>query len=82
MRVLLVEDDADMAENLRSSLRDDDHEVELAGDGEAGEQLALTGGFDVIVLDRMLPKKLGTSVVRDLREQRRRSPGVQLQRSG
>ncbi|HWA00177.1 MAG TPA: response regulator transcription factor [Caulobacterales bacterium] len=67
MRVLLVEDDADMAKTLSSSLRDDDHEVELASDGEAGEQLALSGGYDVIVLDRMLPKKQGVSIVRELR---------------
>jgi two-component system, OmpR family, response regulator len=67
MRVLLVEDDADMAESLRISLSGDDHEVEVAGDGELGEEKALNGAFDVIVLDRMLPKKLGVSVVRDLR---------------
>lgn len=67
MRVLLVEDDADMAESLRASLADDDHQVELAGDGELGEEMALAGAFDVIVLDRMLPKKQGVSVVRDLR---------------
>lgn len=67
MRVLVVEDDADMAESLRASLIDDDHHVELASDGEAGEDLALNGSFDVIVLDRMLPKKQGVSVVRDLR---------------
>ena len=67
MRVLLVEDDADMAENLRASLAGDDHEVEIAADGEVGEAMAVDGGYDVIVLDRMLPKKLGVSVVRDLR---------------
>jgi two-component system, OmpR family, response regulator len=69
MRVLLVEDDADMAESLRASLADDDHDVELAGDGELGENMALNGAFDVIVLDRMLPKKQGTIVVRSLRDQ-------------
>jgi two-component system OmpR family response regulator len=56
-----------MAESLRASLADDDHHVELAADGELGEELALNGTFDVIVLDRMLPKKQGVSVVRDLR---------------
>ena len=67
MRVLLVEDDLDMAESLRLSLTGDDHEVALATDGESGEAMALEGTFDVIVLDRMLPKKQGVSVVRDLR---------------
>ncbi|MDX2274638.1 MAG: response regulator transcription factor [Hyphomonadaceae bacterium] len=68
MRVLVVEDDADMAQSLRASLVDDDHQVELASDGEAGEDMALNGAFDVIVLDRMLPKKQGTAVVRNLRD--------------
>ena len=67
MRVLLVEDDMDMAESLRASLAGDDHHVEVANDGEAGEEMALSGIFDVIVLDRMLPKKQGVAVVRDLR---------------
>ncbi|MGE0595437.1 MAG: response regulator transcription factor [Hyphomonadaceae bacterium] len=67
MRVLLVEDDNDMAESLRASLIDDDHHVELAQDGEIAEAMALEGVYDVIVLDRMLPKKQGVSVVRDLR---------------
>ena len=69
MRVLLVEDDADMAQSLKASLAADDHEVEIAGDGELGQSMASTGGYDVIVLDRMLPKKLGVSVVRELRDQ-------------
>jgi len=69
MRVLLVEDDADMAESLRASLSADEHEVEIAGDGELGQSMAMNGAYDVIVLDRMLPKKLGVSVVKELREQ-------------
>lgn len=69
MRVLLVEDDPDMAESVRASLTADDHVVEIAGDGELGQSMAMDGGFDVIVLDRMLPKKQGVSVVKELREQ-------------
>jgi two-component system OmpR family response regulator len=69
MRVLIVEDDADVAATLKASLTADEHEVDLAVDGELGENMALNGAYDVIVLDRMLPKKLGVSVVRDLRQQ-------------
>ncbi len=69
MRVLIVEDDADVAATLKASLAADEHEVDLAVDGELGESMALNGAYDVIVLDRMLPKKLGVSVVRDLRQQ-------------
>jgi two-component system OmpR family response regulator len=68
MRVLLVEDDAEMAQSLMDSLKGDNHEVETAGDGETGEEMAMNGEFDVIVLDRMLPKKLGVNVVRNLRD--------------
>ena len=67
MRVLLVEDDADMAQTLKSSLTADEHEVDVAGDGETGESMAIEGNYDVIVLDRMLPKKQGVAIVRDLR---------------
>jgi two-component system OmpR family response regulator len=69
MRVLVVEDDLDMAESLRASLAADSHEVELANDGEVGHSMALNGGYDVIVLDRMLPKKQGVAIVRELRQQ-------------
>jgi two-component system OmpR family response regulator len=67
MRVLLVEDDIDMAQTLKSSLTADDHEVDVANDGETGETMALNGAYDVIVLDRMLPKKQGVAIVSDLR---------------
>lgn len=67
MRVLVVEDDTDMAESLKASLTADSHEVDVANDGETGETMALNGGYDVIVLDRMLPKKQGVSIVKDLR---------------
>ncbi len=68
MRVLLVEDDTDMAETLKASLAADEHDVDVANDGETGENMALNGAYDVIVLDRMLPKKQGISIVRELRD--------------
>jgi two-component system OmpR family response regulator len=69
MRVLVVEDDKDVAASLRASLTADEHDVEVAADGELGQSMALSGNYDVIVLDRMLPKKIGVEVVRELREQ-------------
>lgn len=68
MRVLLVEDDREMAANLRQSLEQEGHDVEHVGDGETGEAFAKSRSYDVIVLDRMLPKKHGTKVVKDLRD--------------
>jgi two-component system, OmpR family, response regulator len=68
MRVLLVEDDAELAGNLRRALSEDGHAVDVAGDGVAGETMALDGAYDVIVLDRMLPKRNGVAVVENLRQ--------------
>lgn len=68
MRVLLVEDESELANNLRRALSEDGHAVDIAGDGESGESLARRGGYDVIVLDRMLPKRNGVRVVENLRE--------------
>jgi two-component system OmpR family response regulator len=68
MRVLLVEDDTELSGNLRRALNEDGHAVDVAGDGVAGESMALDGAYDVIVLDRMLPKRNGVAVVENLRQ--------------
>jgi two-component system OmpR family response regulator len=67
-----------MAQSLKASLTADEHDVEIAGDGELGESMAMSGGYDVIVLDRMLPKKLGVSVIKDLRDQGLSTPVLML----
>lgn len=68
MLILLVEDDQELAQSLRAALDEDGHSVEVAGDGETAEKLARDGRFDVIVLDRMLPKRNGIDVLSNLRE--------------
>jgi two-component system OmpR family response regulator len=68
MRVLVVEDDAEMADLVKEVLVTDGHEVDLAEDGETGLARARDGAYDVIVLDRMLPKKQGLAVVSELRQ--------------
>lgn len=67
MRILIIEDDAEVAEFLRKGLSEHGHAVEHAGDGKQGLLLAGTGEFDVIVLDRMLPELDGLSVLKRLR---------------
>jgi len=67
MRVLLVEDDLDLADNLKHALEEDGHAVDLAKDGLTGESYAKDGSYDVLVLDRMLPKQNGIAVVQHLR---------------
>jgi two-component system OmpR family response regulator len=68
MRVLLVEDDLEMSANVKRALEEDGHTVDVAGDGESGETLARDGSFDVIIMDRMLPRKNGVTVVESLRD--------------
>ena len=67
MKILLVEDDERAAEFLAKGLRELGHSVEHTADGEAGLAAAAGGGFEAIVLDRMLPKLDGLEVVRRLR---------------
>ena len=61
MRVLLIEDHADLAENIGDFLELEGHSVDFALDGVVGLHLAVTEPYDVIVLDLMLPGKDGLS---------------------
>ena len=56
MKILLVEDDRRASDYLTKGLRELGHAVEQAFDGETGRLTALAGGFDVLILDRMLPR--------------------------
>ncbi len=67
-RILVVEDEEALRITLHDRLRREGYLVELAEDGEAGLQKALTGNFDLLILDVMLPKKRGFDVCRDLRQ--------------
>ncbi|MGI8905985.1 MAG: response regulator transcription factor [Candidatus Sumerlaeaceae bacterium] len=69
MRLLLVEDSRILRESLCEGLRRLGHAVDSAGDGEEGLWLAECNGYDVIILDLMLPKLDGLSVLRRLRRQ-------------
>ncbi len=74
MRVLLVEDEDRLAENIVAALREVGLAVDNALDGETGSQLAEQGIYDAIVLDLMLPGKSGQNVLRDLRKRSIQSP--------
>jgi DNA-binding response OmpR family regulator len=67
MRVLIIEDDPAIASNLYDYLEERGHEVDAASDGVTGLHLAVTGGFDAIVLDLGLPGMDGTTLCRRLR---------------
>ncbi|MBI4880023.1 MAG: response regulator transcription factor [Planctomycetes bacterium] len=68
MRILLVEDSKRLTGALRSGLRKLGHAVDIAADGETGLSYALHNPYDVVVLDIMLPRLDGFTVLRRLRE--------------
>jgi DNA-binding response OmpR family regulator len=75
MRVLVVEDEVRLADNLAAALREGPgFAVDCAEDGEVGEQLARQGCYDLIVLDLMLPKVDGLTMLRQLRARDNATP--------
>jgi two-component system OmpR family response regulator len=82
MRVLLVEDDARTAQYVRSGLADCGWNVDVVEDGEAGLARAREGAFDVLIVDRMLPKLDGLSLVSALRAADVRTPVLFLTAMG
>jgi DNA-binding response OmpR family regulator len=78
MRVLVVEDEKNVANIIRLGLEAERCEVRTAADGEEGLRLALENSFDLILLDWMLPRKDGLCVVMDLRGQKNFTPVLML----
>ena len=82
MRLLIIEDDRESADYLVKAFREVGHVADLAGDGEEGLALADTGDYDVLVVDRMLPKRDGLSLIGALREKGDRTPVLILSALG
>lgn len=82
MRILVIEDEKKVARFLKLGLEAEDHEVDSAYDGEAGERMAMATEYDVIVLDIMLPKKNGIEVLKTIRGSGRTTPVLILTAKG
>jgi two-component system OmpR family response regulator len=82
MRFLLIEDDVTAAAYLVKGLKESGHVIDHSSDGEDGLNLALGGGYDAAVVDRMLPKLDGLSVVYKLREAGNETPVLFLSALG
>ena len=67
-RLLLVEDDRKIASAVQRGLRVEGFTVEVAADGLEGRWLTLEGGYDLVILDLMLPGRNGFQVCADLRD--------------
>lgn len=67
MRILLVEDDLNLAQFIRKGLKEEHYAVDFAADGEAGLELALNNPYDLLILDVMLPKLDGLTLCRRIR---------------
>lgn len=67
MKILLIEDDSKVARFIVRGLKEEQFVVDHAGDGEDGLQLALTGSYDVVVLDVLLPNRDGFEILARLR---------------
>ncbi|HZZ62295.1 MAG TPA: response regulator transcription factor [Roseiarcus sp.] len=74
MRILVIEDDREAAAYLAKAFRESGHVVDLAHDGVAGYDMAVEGGYDVAIVDRMLPKMDGLTLVGALRNQKNETP--------
>ncbi|MBT3915746.1 MAG: response regulator transcription factor [Rhodospirillaceae bacterium] len=74
MRILVIEDDKEAAGYMIKGLGESGHVADHAGDGEDGLAMASEGGYDVLIVDRMLPKLDGLSVVERLRAEGHQEP--------
>ncbi len=78
MRILIVEDDPGIANVIRRGLIDQHYSVDIAGDGEVGLDMALCNDYDLVILDILLPKLDGRSLLRQLRQSEVTPPVLML----
>ncbi len=78
MRILLVEDESGLADALAESLCKEHYSVDVSYDGADGLDQGLTGIYDVILLDIMLPKMNGAEVLKELRREKITTPVIML----
>ncbi|MBV9261688.1 MAG: response regulator transcription factor [Pseudolabrys sp.] len=82
MRLLVIEDDRDAADYLVKAFREVGHVADQSNDGDEGLAMALDGNYDILIIDRMLPKRDGLSVIGTLREKGVETPALILSALG
>jgi DNA-binding response OmpR family regulator len=78
MRILMIEDDREIAEIVRNGLELESHAVDVTSTGEEGEEMATASPYDLIILDLVLPGKDGLEVCRSLRQKGVKTPLMML----
>lgn len=78
MKILIVEDDIANANFLKTSFEAESFIVDVAHDGERGTYLAKTSAYDIMIIDNVLPKKIGLDVCREIREAGKTAPIIIL----
>ena len=74
MRILIIEDDQEAAAYLVKALKEAGHVADHAGDGETGHAMASSADYDVLVVDRMLPRRDGLAVIEALKQEGDQTP--------
>jgi DNA-binding response OmpR family regulator len=82
MEILVVEDEEAIADFLARGLEAEGYGVATASDGRRGERMALGGGFDLVILDRMLPGRDGIEVLAAIRRAKPNLPVIVLTAKG
>lgn len=78
MKLLVIEDDENIASVLKRGFEEEDYIVECVFDGEDGEYLAITNTYDIIILDWMLPLKDGIEILKALKKNNITTPTIML----
>ena len=82
MKILVVEDDPQLARQLAQSLEESGHQVDQKSDGLAGESAAVSADYDVMVVDRMLPEQDGLTLISNIRSKGVKTPVLILSALG
>ena len=82
MKILVMEDDREAADYLQKAFAEAGHTAHVAGDGETGFALADAGDYDVMVVDRLMPRRDGLSVIAALRSRGNTTPVLILSALG
>jgi DNA-binding response OmpR family regulator len=77
MKILLIEDDEKIAQNIRQFFRKQGEKIDIANDGEIGLYMAQNNNYDVLIVDWMLPKLSGLELLKQLKKEKN-TPALML----